>query len=289
MSFQNFIEQVPKAEYMEAKVYKGDNIILFKPKNFLVGVKVYFDDFHFSIPTMAPPPMHIGKKEYQFKKEKLLVFSPSMDSFMKNDAPSREYSAFSVNKEYLRDIAYQVTGKKFTSAEKPEYSFSPQLISTLRSFQYEIDTYHSQCPLMLESVSLQLAIQLIREINHNFNENKAVPDNNYIKRSIEYMEAYYNASISIEDICKAVYLSPYHFIRMFKEKTGMSPHEYLLSIRLRKAKELLEKGECNISELAVLCGFINQSHFSTVFKNYTGMPPSVYKKHFFMKNSEHMN
>ena len=95
------------------------------------------------------------------------------------------------------------------------------------------------------------------------------------------MHAYYNSNIKIDDICNQINISPYHFIRMFKAKTGTTPHEYLLGIRVNKAEEMLKKGIYSIEEVARLCGYIDASHFSSYFKRVLGVTPSAYKKKYF--------
>lgn len=96
------------------------------------------------------------------------------------------------------------------------------------------------------------------------------------------MTTFYNANIKIEDICKEIHLSPYHFMRMFKDKTRQSPHEFLLSVRVEKAEEMLKLGNYSIEEVARLCGFVNTAHFSNHFKRVRGMPPSKYRRKYFI-------
>jgi len=284
MLFKQFIEQVPKNEYLTAQIFMGDKVAILKPKNFLTGVEITFDDFHFSIPKLTPPPIRIGKKVYNFRKGRLLVFSPGMSSVVTTYSPCEEYYALNVDKDVWYNTALEMTGNRGITISKVDNMFSSQLMNSIYNLQYEVENFQDQCPLMLQSVSMQLVIQLIREISSNqrLSESQLIPDFEYVKKAIEYMEAYYNTNITIEDICKVIHVSQYHFIRMFNEKIGLTPHEYLLTIRIQKAKLLLQKRECSIAECAKQCGFINQGHFSSVFKKYTGVPPSVYKNSYFI-------
>jgi transcriptional regulator GlxA family with amidase domain len=65
---------------------------------------------------------------------------------------------------------------------------------------------------------------------------------------------------------------------MFKQKVGMTPHKYLLNIRIEKAKELLNTNHYSVAETAVFCGFESITHFSAAFKKSTGYSPFEYKK-----------
>lgn len=280
MEIQQQIKKFPEKEYRSAKVYAGEQIMLMKPKNFLTGVQVVWEDFHFALPVMPPPPVRIGQKEYRFKQGRLLVFHPDSIALLTETAPCREYFAITVDRNMVLDTVLEMTGKRELKAVNLENVYSRQLMSSILNFQQEALNTKDQSPLMLQSVSLQLVIQLIREIGNNngIREISAIPDRPYIEKAIDYLMAYYNANITIEDVCAEIHVSQYHFIRMFRKNTGWTPHEYLLRIRLNKAKELLEKGGCSIEEAAKQCGFVNPGHFTSVFKRYVGMPPSVYRK-----------
>jgi len=98
-----------------------------------------------------------------------------------------------------------------------------------------------------------------------------------VRLASEYMQAYFSSNIAIEDICNEIHVSSYHFIRMFKQQTGMSPHQYLLNLRIGKAKEFLFSGDHPIAAAAALCGFLSASHFSTTFKRDTVCSPLDFK------------
>jgi AraC family transcriptional regulator len=102
----------------------------------------------------------------------------------------------------------------------------------------------------------------------------------YIDTAIEYIQTFFSANITIDDICGEINVSPFHFIRTFKQKIGVSPHQYLLNIRIEKAKELLCMRQHSVAETAMLCGFLSLPHFSSTFKTATGYSPSEYKKVF---------
>lgn len=287
MDVQQFVKQFPEKEYLSSKVFVGEKIILMRPKSFLTGVQVVWEDYHFSLPVLPTPPIRIGRKEYRFRQERLLVFHPDSDALVMETAPCRDYYAITVDRNLVLDTAWEMTGKRALQTAKPENVYSRQLINSILNFRQEALNTSQPSPLMLQSVNLQLVIQLIREIGNNngLRETGAVPDRPYIEKAIDFMEAYYNADITLEDVCSEIHVSRYHFIRMFKENTGRTPHEYLLHIRLTKAKELLELGVCSIQEAAKQCGFVNQGHFASVFKRHMGMPPTVYRKKYFCQQT----
>src|SRR5260221_82315 len=94
-------------------------------------------------------------------------------------------------------------------------------------------------------------------------------------RAVEYIQDQLDTDLTVSGIAQAVSMSPYHFMRLFKESTGQSPHQYVIEARVRKAKELLTTGKFTISEAAHHVGFVDQSHLTRHFKRVFGMPPKT--------------
>ena len=94
----------------------------------------------------------------------------------------------------------------------------------------------------------------------------------------EYILKNFTNELTVSDIAKAVNLSPSYFSKVFKESTALSPYDYLLSVRLDKAKELLINSDIPISEIAYRCGFNSTSNFIYFFKKETGLSPLKFRK-----------
>ncbi|MDL2233579.1 AraC family transcriptional regulator [Ruminococcaceae bacterium OttesenSCG-928-L11] len=92
----------------------------------------------------------------------------------------------------------------------------------------------------------------------------------------EYMKNNYHRDISMEDVADAVMLSPTYFSKVFAECTGTNYKEYLTSMRVSVASQLLRSEE-DIQEIAKKSGFTNLSTFYRVFKKYTGTTPKEYR------------
>lgn len=96
-----------------------------------------------------------------------------------------------------------------------------------------------------------------------------------VKRAKDYIEAYFSENISVDQIAGAAYLSPFHFIRVFHKETGLTPHAYLIQVRIRQARALLSRG-CSVASAAYQTGFADQSHLTRHFKRIVGIPPGQY-------------
>lgn len=93
------------------------------------------------------------------------------------------------------------------------------------------------------------------------------------RRTLEIMEAHLGAHLTVELLAHEVGLSPAHFSRAFKETIGRAPHRYLLTMRLAKARRLLETPDVTLSEVAQRTGFSDQAHLTRLFKREFGTTP----------------
>lgn len=87
----------------------------------------------------------------------------------------------------------------------------------------------------------------------------------------------FDSAISLDVIADRVYLSKYHFLRLFKESYGLTPNQYLQSRRIDKSKQLLET-EDSITQVCFKVGFKSVQSFSNLFKRETGLTPSEYRR-----------
>lgn len=91
-------------------------------------------------------------------------------------------------------------------------------------------------------------------------------------------EAYADPELSNTALASRFHISEVYLRRLFLEKYGTTPHQYLLEIRLKRAKQLLAEGYLPVTEIAELCGFSNLYHFSRTFKRREGQTPTAYMK-----------
>lgn len=100
----------------------------------------------------------------------------------------------------------------------------------------------------------------------------------YIINAISYIEVNYMKDISLKDVADHVYLNPWYFSTQFKKHVEISMNEYLNSVRIRFAKELLKDNSLMIYQVAEMVGFNDPAYFSTVFKRIENITPQQYHK-----------
>ena len=84
--------------------------------------------------------------------------------------------------------------------------------------------------------------------------------------------------ITLSEVANECGLSLSYFMRAFKRSTGDAPHRWLLRQRVQHAKTLLRETQMSLAEIAIVCGFADQSHFTRVFGVHTGQAPGVWRR-----------
>lgn len=98
-----------------------------------------------------------------------------------------------------------------------------------------------------------------------------------MRRVTAYIDAHLAGSIRNRDLAAAAKLSCGYFCQSFKDSFGCPPHSYILRRRVERAKELLETTITPLSQIALDCGFADQSHFSRIFRRVTGEAPRLWR------------
>lgn len=96
----------------------------------------------------------------------------------------------------------------------------------------------------------------------------------------DYLTAHYNEKITLDDLAARYAVSKYHFQKQFKHFIGYTPNEFLLQLRLNRAKELLRQTDSPVSQIACDVGIQNVSHFINLFKKQEGTTPMGYRNSF---------
>lgn len=105
-------------------------------------------------------------------------------------------------------------------------------------------------------------------------------DQLFIRQIIDFMEENMdNAELTVDDIAQALALGRTVFYKKVKTIVGLSPIDFIGELRIKRAIQLFDSGECNISQIAYLTGFSDPKYFSRCFKRQVGMTPTQYREH----------
>jgi AraC family transcriptional regulator len=139
--------------------------------------------------------------------------------------------------------------------------------------------------IMKTTATLLVARLFLISVSENPADGERKPKSGNIQNAMRFIHENYYQECSVEEVASSAHISIYHFIRVFKKETGLTPHEYLLRVRLDAAKELLGSSEHQMKEIGYLCGFSDAGSFSRVFRKRTGIPPLSYRRAILLNNT----
>lgn len=147
-----------------------------------------------------------------------------------------------------------------------------------------------QCPedgssaLYAEALSRAAAVHLVRKYAPNVQKSPGAIDasrfsaGRKLQAVIRLIQSELDSDLGLRRLAATAELSESAFSRAFHEALGQTPHQYVLSQRIEKAKSLLLATELSIAEIALRTGFANQSHLTTAFGRSTGQSPGAFRR-----------
>ena len=196
----------------------------------------------------------------------VLFFLPEYFSFF-DDMASHLLNFFFERKNYQSNLI------KLPDAKRK------QLLDLL----FEIDRHQSDSDFESNLQMFQSFLRILQLVNdgylHPSGFNQAVKTPYLINEIINYINENFPKDITLDTIAEHINISKSYLSALFKKHVGVSPYEYLLSVRLDKAKQLLSYGE-NIADACYASGFGDYSHFIQFFKKRVGITPYQYRKKY---------
>lgn len=234
------------------------------------------NDFNVNLVTSQPPPLVLNKKPHEFKRNSVVFIKPGTQIHSRQNLPSKDYFLLTIPPAKFEAI---LTNMGVKNANILSFPYSRTLFQLAGGLFYEMEHKAPGHALIMQSKLTEFQVQLIRESRLlETNKTSAGRNYQYVEKVKDYIHSYYNANISLDDLCSELNLSRFHLIRIFKEHTGTTPHAYLMDTRLEKALILVAKGTFSVEEVSSLCGFLSRTHFSHSFKLKYGCSPAQYNR-----------
>lgn len=109
---------------------------------------------------------------------------------------------------------------------------------------------------------------------------------NRLNAGRDFITDNFQASLSLSDIAKCSYMSPYHFLRVFKGTYGETPNEFLIRLRVEQAKKMLITENFSVSEICEKVGYTSLGSFSSLFLKQVGVAPTLYRRKLWALSTE---
>ncbi len=224
---------------------------------------------------------NINNVSYDVEEGDIILINPEEDHYgmpISIEKPSIEFFVGFSNFKFKNMIENTLFLNEFPII-KTTPSSRKKFLDLINSIIEENTLNQTGKDFMLQSYLTQFVILAIRERqqeNTIFSENKK----STISKEIQtYFHEHFSEKISLEQIAKNLYLSPFYISKVFKEEIGETPINYLIKIRLENAKDLLlNRKNLSIKEISSIVGYEDAYHFSKSFKKYYGLSPAEYKK-----------
>jgi len=149
------------------------------------------------------------------------------------------------------------------------------------SFKREMDQVQIPAKIYIQSLVIGLAIHLgthYQTSGRSVYAPKGKLSAGQLKQLLEYCHAFISNDFGVDDMAALVHLSPFHFTRLFKNTLGIAPHQYVLQLKIDRAKQLIKGNEHSLSAIAYELGFTDQAHLSNTFRKFTGMSPGRFMR-----------
>ncbi len=157
----------------------------------------------------------------------------------------------------------------------------PQILHIGLALKAEIEAGCLSGRLYGESLGLALAAHLLKcysTSKKGIQEPTGELSNSQLQQVIDYINDNLAAKLTLEEIATVVGMSPYYFTRLFKQSTGLPPHQYLIQRRIEYAKFLLTQSQLPLVEIALRVGSTSQSNFTALFRKQVGITPKAYRE-----------
>lgn len=228
-------------------------------------------------------------------KEKLLDLQPSEFVFFSSKVPHRLYITESDNSYLVHLMLHPCPEAEATLSIRQLRAVSPdaaQMLTNPRFFAQATDLNNMLLDALTEvmlrydfcrkteglTALTSLFLQtMLAEIAYLCKQRAEPRFDRYVNQAIAYMKGHSTETVRVTDVAAAVGVHPVYLQRIFKERTGMSLIDYLISYRVNKACRLLASTTFPIIEIGMDCGFSSRQHFSRCFRERLGMNPSEYR------------
>jgi AraC family transcriptional regulator len=217
-----------------------------------------------------------GFKQYTVPPGSLWV-SPSADPITLRLNSTLRYLRVSIDPLHLGRLINPLPDEMAPVRLRRTYAVaSPQIAHLMLALRAEADEQNPGGLAAVEAVTSALGYHLVRAAG--IEQPRPVRAHGGLsavakRRVLELIDAALDTKLTVERLAHEVGLSPAHFARAFKETLGRAPHQYLLELRLERARRLLETAGASLSDIAQRTGFADQAHFTRLFKRAFGTTP----------------
>ncbi len=188
-----------------------------------------------------------------------------------------------------KEVANLLNRLQLSTESIYKIAYPGNLVNLITELITELQTkdtfYTDSASIMLQNILLYVAKNSIRTLNIN---TPTAITNSYeirvpsdVSKIVTYLNEHYTEPIEINKIAQQLQLSHCRFIQLFKKFESVTPKQYIINLRIKKARDFLENSALSIEEIAIKVGYPNPLYFSRIFKKCTGLSPTAYRMKYY--------
>lgn len=177
---------------------------------------------------------------------------------------------------YFERLAAGVSGCRKTEFDREAFAPAPELIGLLAGAEVSRKEQDAQA---FEELAVRLAGAVLKMTvgRKEADRQPNARDERRVTRVVRRIEMHADQKIGLDRLASEAAMSPYHFLRTFRQVTGVTPHQYVLYVRLSRAVQRLRRTTDAISTIALEAGFNDLATFNRRFRRLIGMTPSAFR------------
>lgn len=193
-----------------------------------------------------------------------------------DDKIGRHYYCVLIEKTYFEQ-RYMLYAGSLPVFEESSFGFCSDILKALNTFAFEYNKAMPNSHITLDAQAEIITHWIIRSVLGETLDMRAVSGDYSVARAQHFMEQHYGENITVARLAALGNMSSSCFTRRFKKEMGITPIEYLIEIRIERAKTLLRRKTIPVTEIAMRCGFGSSAHFASAFQNKLGIAPTQYR------------
>ena len=248
------------------------------------GFPEYYPQQHLIIIHQQPDRARVirkidGEKQNLLVNSEDIVFIPAKHSHGASWQAELELTVLIIDPNFVSQVAYEWIDPDRIEL-LPRFAHCDRFISQV-GLQLKNSLLTTENRFYAESMATALSSHLIQHYSIEkpvFREYAGGLSRSKLERVKEYIRDRLTENITLQEISNEVGLSRCYFAQMFKQSTGIAPYQYVIQQRVERAKQLLKQHNLPLAEIALECGFSDQSALSRTFGKCVGTTPKDYRR-----------
>jgi len=271
------MKQANQFQYAKSQQLKKITVLQATMRDFSYGKHAH-EEFSFGVTLTGRQDFFSSGVFHRSLPGNVLVFNPGeVHDGQSGVEDALHYKMLYIHPEQLEPMLKCAGIQNYKKFEIPQTLFDDKVLRTHLLNMAQLIEKGDSNKLQQECTLYQIAHTLANKQGIDHAKDVSVKADTLLLRARDFIHDNIHKTTSLDDISQHAHLSKYHFLRMFRQHFGMTPHQYILNYRLNLARNELENG-VTLDDLVFKYGFSDLSHFNRRFKPVFGITPKQYQQ-----------